>query len=148
MPFYFETLLYNDKCTKILNNSVLNTNSIKPTTVLKWISKLNCNFDIHEVFKICFKVTDDTSVQWLHFRILPVSYYLKKIKAYDCCAFCKKESETIEHVFLYIIAKIFSYYGILSVRTFLELQYCTDIRVCLNINNVMLGDLPLSKHNI
>ena len=76
MPFYFETMLCNDKCTTILY-SVLNTNSINPTTVLKWISKLNCNFDIKEVFKICFKVTDDTSVQLLQFkklhRFLPVS---------------------------------------------------------------------------
>ena len=69
MPFYFETMLCNDKCTTILY-SVLNTNSINPTTVLKWISKLNCNFDIHEVFKICFKVTDDTSVQLLQFKKL------------------------------------------------------------------------------
>ena len=33
------------------------------------ISKFNCNFDIHEVFKICFKVTIDTSVQWLQLTI-------------------------------------------------------------------------------
>ena len=81
-PFYYETLLSNEKCTTILY-SVLNTNSIKPTTILKWISKLNCNFDIQEVFKICFKVIYNTSVQWLQFRIfyrfLPISYYLKKI---------------------------------------------------------------------
>ena len=79
MPFYNETLLCNEKCIQILY-SVLNTNSIKPSTVLKWISKLNCNFYIQEIFKICFKVTDDASVQWLQFRILhrflPVSYYL------------------------------------------------------------------------
>ena len=50
MPFYYETLLCNDKCKKILY-SVLNTNSNKPTTVLKWTSKLNCNFDIHDVLK-------------------------------------------------------------------------------------------------
>ena len=81
MPFFYGTLLCNDKCTKIVH-SVLNTNSIKPITVFKRISKLNCNFDIHEVFKICFKITDDTFVQWVQFRILhrflPVSYYLKK----------------------------------------------------------------------
>ena len=62
MPFFSETLLCNEKCTKILY-SVLNTHSNKPTTVLKWISKLNCNFDIQVISKICFKVTDDTSVQ-------------------------------------------------------------------------------------
>ena len=128
--------------------SVLNTNSIKPTTVLKWISKLNCNFDIQEVFKICFKVTDDTSVQWLQFRILhrflPVSYYLKKIniKADDCCAFCKKESETIEHVFLFC-KDVLLLWNTLSQHIFRT----TSIRVCFNINNVLLGDLPLSKHN-
>ena len=107
MPFYYETLLCYEKSTKILY-SVLNINSIKLTTLnCTKSSKLNCNFDIQEVFRICLMVADDTSVQWLQLRILhrflPVSYYLKKIniKADDCCGFCKKESETIEHVFLF-----------------------------------------------
>lgn len=62
--------------------SVFNENSIKSNTVIKWISKSNFNFDIHEVFKICFEVTDNTSVQWVQFRILHrfllVIYFLKK----------------------------------------------------------------------
>ena len=57
-----------------------------------------------------------------------------------CCAFCKKESDTIDHVFLF--SKIFSYYGILSACTFTEL-----LNKIININIIMLGDLPLSKHN-
>ena len=124
MPFYYETLLCNEKCTKILY-SVLNTNSIKPIaiTVLKWISKLNCNFDKTEVFKICLKVTDDTSVQWLQFRILhrflSVSYYLKKkltLKLMIVVQFVKRKVRLLNMYFYF--AKMFSYYGILSVNTF------------------------------
>ena len=39
---------------------------------------------MNEVFMICFKVTDYTSVQWLQLgilhRFLPVTYYLIKIE--------------------------------------------------------------------
>ena len=147
MPFYYETLLCNDTCTKIFY-FVLNTKSLKITTVLKWISKLNCNFDVQEIFKICIKVAYDTAVQWLQFRILhrflPVSNYLKNnnIKADDCCAFCKKESETIEHAFLFW-KDVLLLWNTLSQNIFRT----TDMRVYFNINKVMLGDLPLSKHN-
>ena len=55
--------MINVKC-KVLY-SVFDANSIKSNTVIKWISKSSCNFDIHEVFKICFEVTDNTSVQWV-----------------------------------------------------------------------------------
>ena len=95
--------------------SVFNENSIKSNTVIKWISKSNFNFDIHEVFKICFEVTDNTSVQWVQFRILHrfllVIYFLKKnnINTHDCCAYCKTESDTFEHVFLFLYAPIMEY---------------------------------------
>ena len=52
-----------------------------------------------------FKVTTDSNVQWLQYRILyrllPVKSYLKKIKIVDndSCSFCNNEVETIEHVF-------------------------------------------------
>ena len=55
--------MINVKC-KVLY-SVSNANSIKSNTVIKWISKSSCDFDIHEVFKICFEVTDNTSVEWV-----------------------------------------------------------------------------------
>lgn len=61
-------------------------------------------------------ITNDTSVQWLQYRvlhrILPVNYYLKQIKiiANDYCTFCKEEIETIQHVFF-----LFYPYGIILV---------------------------------
>ena len=55
--------MINVKC-KILY-SVFDANSMKSNTVIKWISKSSCNFDIHEVFKIFFEVTDNTSVEWV-----------------------------------------------------------------------------------
>ena len=63
-------------------------------------------------------------------------------KCLHCCAFCKKESETIEHVFLFC-KDVLLLWNTLSQHIFIT----TDIRVCFDINNVMLGDLPLSKHN-
>ena len=59
----------------------------------------------YAVFKICCKVTTDSNVQWLQYRILhrllPVKSYLKKIKIVnnDTCSFCNNEVETIENVF-------------------------------------------------
>ena len=49
--------------------------------------------------------TSDSDIQWLQIRILhrilPVNYYIKKINVVnsDKCSFCKKDNETIQHVF-------------------------------------------------
>lgn len=99
----------HEKCTKIIYN-VLNENVVVPIAVTKWKTDLtNYNVEdltIYDIFKICFKTTKDSSVQWLQFRILhknlPVGYYLKKIniKTTDRCEFCKNNVETIIHVFI------------------------------------------------
>ena len=108
LPYYFENIVPNEKCTKIIYNSINKTNVI-PTSIPKWKTEFSpfgtTDICVHDAFKVCFKTTTDSSVQWLQFRILhrilPVSYYLKKIhiKTDDSCTFCKNESETILHVF-------------------------------------------------
>ena len=70
-----------------------------------------------DVFKICFKTSNDSSVQWLQYRIihriLPVSYYLKKIgvKTNDLCRFCTSNIETIMLIFLLLVQR-FKHYGV------------------------------------
>ena len=86
LPYYFENIVPNEKCTKIIYNSVNKTNVI-PTSIPKWKTEFSpfgtTDICVHDAFKVCFKTTTDSSVQWLQFRILhrilPVSYYRKKI---------------------------------------------------------------------
>ena len=70
-----------------------------PSSICRWnlttVQMGYLELPIHDVFKICFKVTTDSNVQWLQYRILyrllPVKSYLKKIKIVDndTCSFCK-----------------------------------------------------------
>ena len=58
---------------------------------------------IHDVFKICYKVTTVSNVQWLQYRILHrlvTVKSLKKIKIVDndTCSFCNNEVETLHLV--------------------------------------------------
>jgi hypothetical protein len=60
-----------------------------------------------ELFKVYFKTTTDTQVQWLQYQIihklLPTKYYRHKINviADNICSFCNEEIETMQHVSLY-----------------------------------------------
>ena len=72
IPFHCVEILLYKKCTKPiykLVNTKKETNSIcrwNVTTVQMGYSEL----PIHDVFKICFKVTTDSNVQWFQYRIL------------------------------------------------------------------------------
>lgn len=59
---------------------------VVPIAVTRWKTDLTDynveDLTVYDIFKICFKTTKDSSVQWLQFRILhkilPVGYFLKK----------------------------------------------------------------------
>ena len=58
-----------------------------------------------DVFKLCIKLTTDSTIQWFQYRIfrrlLQVKNNLEKIKVTDndSCTFCGNDTETIEHNF-------------------------------------------------
>ena len=72
IPFHCVEILLYKKCTKPiykLVNTKKETNSIcrwNVTTVQMGYSEL----PIHDVFKICFKVTTDSNVQWFQYRTI------------------------------------------------------------------------------
>lgn len=80
-----------------------------PTAIDKWNAELRDilpnDLCLQDVFKICFRTTNDSNINWLQYRILPrilpAKYYLKKIRitTSDCCTFCNDMPETIKHVF-------------------------------------------------
>ena len=77
-------------------------------------------------------------------RILPVKYYLKKISVLpsDSCTFCDKEVETIQHVFIGC-ENVSSIWSSLSMHIY----NTTSQRICFNVDNILLGELPSSKGN-
>jgi hypothetical protein len=79
LPFYYVNVLLNEKFTKPIYNC-LNNNDIIPNSLSKWKAFGVTDICLQDIFKVCFKTTVDTSVQWLQYRILhrllPVSYYL------------------------------------------------------------------------
>ena len=97
-----------EKCTKDIYRC-LNNIEVIPTSINKWNTVLSTYLSnyicVTDVFKVCFKTTSDSVIQWLQYRILhrilPVNYYLKKINVMtsDKCSFCKEDTETIQHVF-------------------------------------------------
>ena len=103
---------------------------------------------INDVLKLFFKVTTDSNVQWLQYRILhwtlPVKTYLKNKKKVDndTCSFCNKEVETTEHV-------LTSCPTVVSLWNNLRLQIYSVVskRVGFIFMNILLGEVPLSKSN-
>ena len=101
------------------------------------------------MFKICFKVTKDSSIQWLQYRtlhrLLPVKAYLKKAKLVDndTCTFCKSEVETIEHIFT-------SCPTVLAIWNSLSMHIYNTVskRVGFNVINILFGEAPHSKSNL
>ena len=68
--------------TKFFFFKNINTNNITPTSIVKWNSFLllkgNEEITSQNVFKLCFRLTTDSTIQWFLHRILPVKNYLKK----------------------------------------------------------------------
>ena len=59
---------------------------MEPTAFSKWNFEMrltgHTDVELKDIFKVCFKVSASSSIQWLQYRILhrivPVKYYLKK----------------------------------------------------------------------
>ena len=104
IPFHIHILNFRFNGSKQIYQ-FLNYMEVNPSSILKWNAHYAADIKTPEVFKNCFRITVDSSLQWLQFRILhrilPVGSYLKKIRitADDTCQFCHSDQETLEHVF-------------------------------------------------
>ena len=151
IPIFFQGVIPFEKCTRNIYK-LLNDKEVVPTAIEKWNIELAQygvdNVSIKDVFKVCFKTTTDSSVQWLQFRILhrilPVGYYLRKIniKSLDNCGFCEKSVETIVHIFT-TCDKIHTLWTELSLHIYRR----TAVSVEFNLSNIIFGELPLTCHN-
>lgn len=103
---------------------------------------------LNGVFKVCFRTSTKSDVQWLQYKILhkifPVNYYLQKIKVTEnkTCAFCESESETILHV-LFMCTKVVNIWNDLS----LHIYSTTSKRVAFNAKNILFGETLLMNEN-
>ena len=72
IPIFFQGVLPFEKCTRNIYK-LLNDKEVVPTAIEKWNIELTQygvdNISIQDVFKVCFKITIDSSIQWLQFRI-------------------------------------------------------------------------------
>ena len=74
---------------------------------LKWQASILLpeDFNWNTVFYIPFKISQDTKLRWLQYRInhriLGTNYLLKKMNKNDSalCTFCNEKEETITHLF-------------------------------------------------
>ena len=80
-------VLQTNKCSQCIYRCINISNDV-PNSFLKWKTLPSLNeaqeITVCNIFKICFKVSKDSRVQWLQYRILhrilPVKYYLKKLE--------------------------------------------------------------------
>jgi hypothetical protein len=92
--------------------------------------------EIKDPFKVCFKVFKNTCIQWLQYRILyrilPVKYYLKKIKILDTdtCSLCNRGCETIIHKF-FMCEKVLHVWNDLSIRIYIYIIEHQNVQVLI-----------------
>ena len=105
IPYHFQVILKSRSGSRMIYDK-LNKNSDIPTSKIKWNASFNfTDIQWKRFYSSPFTTTNDTNIQWfqsqiLH-RILPLNKYLKTIglKDNDLCTFCKRDSETILHLF-------------------------------------------------
>ena len=149
IPFYFNFFFSNMKPSKCIYN-LLSNSTESPTCFVKWKNELPFVPDkkIKDAFITCFKITLDSSIQWLQFRILhrilATNSYLKKIKIKNCdlCTLCNSEPETIIHIFLQC-PHVMPIWTSLSLHIF----NTTSKRIGFNIENIIFGE-EFNRRNI
>ena len=147
IPQNISMFLHHKKGTFPMYNILINNNSV-PTSQAKW--QMNF-YDINEqtwstIYENPFKVTSNTKLQWLQFRInhriLRTKEFLYKIGIDDDpkCTFCNDHVETIEHI-LWHCVKIKNL--LFHLRTVLEEN---DINLRLDYTTFIFG--KYTKHEI
>ena len=108
LPFNLEVLLKDKKGSQRIYHVLVLSKQVKRKFIDKWNVKLNTNLDSSKwslIFNIPYSCTVDTKLRWFQFRlihrILGTNSFLFKINKTDTnlCTFCKKEEETIFHLF-------------------------------------------------
>ena len=73
IPFHCVEILLYKKCTKPIYKLVNTKKERIPSSICRWnlttVQMGYLELPLHDVFKICFKVTTDSNVQWLQYRI-------------------------------------------------------------------------------
>ena len=92
--------------SKNIYKEVRSKAEIIPTAQLKYSEKYNYDLDWKEIYLIPFKVTVDSRSREFQFKVLhrylATNKFLHKIVLVPSflCTFCKRESESIEHLFI------------------------------------------------
>ena len=107
IPFHLSLILKDKRGCKSL--CYLLASFKEPKSIIRWESKLNVYFlrdDWKMFYLIPFNCTMDTKLRWFQYRILnrflTTNSFMCKIgqRIDNVCTFCKKEAETIEHLFV------------------------------------------------
>jgi len=108
IPFAYKIVLKSTKGSKDFYK-VLTSNIRVPDIINKWNYLLNIgyNLDIWKViFKSCFLTIQDNNLKWFQFRILhrilgtKSLLYKMKINENNTCRLCKRDEESILHLFV------------------------------------------------
>ena len=107
IPFHLSLILKDKRGCKSLCSLLASFR--EPKSINRWEFKLNVNFsrgDWKMYYLIPFNCTMDTKLRWFQYRILnrflTTNSFMCKIgqRIDNICTFCKKEAETIEHLFV------------------------------------------------
>lgn len=145
--------MLTNKCTKHIYKNI-NIKCVQPSAFLKLNSELVLKgfpeVELKNVFKVCFKTSTNSAVQWLQYRILhkilPVNHYWNKLELIEneTCTFCESECETILHVF-FMCTKVLHIWNDLMI---LHIYSTTSKRVGFNVKNIHFGETPLMNENL
>ena len=104
-PHFYDIMLKSSKGSGDFY-SILNYTSILPSSQIKWQIEFQVtNLNWKRMYRLPFLLTVESKYKWFQYRInnriLATNSFLKKINIVDSdlCSFCKKETETIVHLF-------------------------------------------------
>lgn len=143
-PLHLSYILKDKKGCRRIYDSFIYSDSLLPSSVKKWQQIINFpdDFEWQKVLNLPFKITLDTSLRWLQYRInhriLGTNYLLSKInkKHSNKCSFCNEEKETIQHIFYdcIYVSKFWT-----DIESYFN-DKCRDLRLNLRKIDILFGN--------
>ena len=144
LPLPISVLLSTNKGCRSIYDRIIGKN-ICPTSIEKWkkdIESDGISTNILNLYKIHFKCTKDSTLQWfqtrINHRILGTNHLLEKmnLKEDNTCSYCRRNPETLKHLF-YECEVVKEFWT--KLETLIKTK-CPNLLISFTIKDIIFGN--------